>query len=98
MFKVRILFVYLGFHARLNRRIQTAHSNIWSFIRCLINEECRFQHLHARVHTGAQRRPKSTAADMIQKRIDTLNKRYENEEINVEELLVGLSSLIAKKK
>ncbi|CAF3775216.1 unnamed protein product [Rotaria sp. Silwood1] len=73
-----------GFHARLNRRIQTAHSNIWSFIRCLMNEEIRFQHLYARINTGVQKRPKSSAADAIQKRIDTLNKRYENKQIDAE--------------
>ncbi|CAF4145951.1 unnamed protein product, partial [Adineta steineri] len=46
-----------GYHSRLNRRIERAHGNIWSFIKCIINEESRFQHLYVQIITGAQRRP-----------------------------------------
>jgi hypothetical protein len=48
--------------------------------------------------TGAQRRPKATLVDTIQKRIDVLNQRYNNKQINSEELLNGLSLLIARRK
>lgn len=82
----------------MNRRIQRAHSNIWAFIKCLMSEENRFQHLLIRLSTGVQRRPKSTVADAMQKRINVLNERYNNKEINAEELLNALSLVIANKK
>jgi hypothetical protein len=91
-------FVHLAFHSRLNRHIQRAHSDIWAFVRCLMSEESRFQHLFIQFNTGAERRPKSTSADAIQKRIKVLNERFNNKEINAEDLLNGLSLLIANKK
>ena len=90
--------MYLGFHNRLNRRIEHAHSNIWSFIRCLIIEENRFQHMYMQINTGAQRRQSSTLENDIEKRIRTLNRRYDNHEINAEQLLYHLSLLVAKTK
>lgn len=90
--------ISLGFHNRLNRRIQRAHANIWAFIRCLVSEESRFQHVLIRFNTGSERRPKSTSADNLQKRIVVLNQRFDNKEINADELLNGLSLLIGNKK
>ena len=81
-----------------NRRLERAHANIWSFIRCIVSEETRFQHVFVQLQTGSQRRPKATSSDLIQKRVNTLNERYTNQEIDAEELLDGLSFLIAKKK
>jgi hypothetical protein len=63
-----------------------------------MGEESRFQHLYVQINTGAQRRPKSNQANAIQKRIDVLNERYSNQEIDVEELLNGLSLLVAQGK
>lgn len=88
----------LGFHSRLNRRIERAHGNIWSFIRCIISEECHFQHLLAQINTGAQRRQATFSTNCIQKRIDTLTTRYNNGEIDANALLDNLSLLIGKKK
>ncbi|UJR34406.1 hypothetical protein I4U23_021813 [Adineta vaga] len=50
-------YVCEGFHNRLNRRIEQAHANIWSFIRCIINRESRFQHLYVKINTGSQMCP-----------------------------------------
>ncbi|CAF2869516.1 unnamed protein product [Rotaria sp. Silwood2] len=86
-----------GFHNRLNRRMGRAHANIWSFIRCIVSEESRFQHLYVQISTGAKRRPISSSTNGIQKRIDTLMARYNNNDIDVEQLLDNLSLLIAKK-
>jgi hypothetical protein len=47
--------------------------------------------------TGAQRRPISTSVNAIQKRIDILMANYNNNQINVEQLLDNLSLLIGKK-
>ena len=90
--------LYLGFHSRLNRRIERAHGHIWSFIRCIIVEESRFQHLYMQMITGAQRRPIPRSMNNIQRRIDTLMGRYDNKDIDVEQLLDSLSLLVGKKK
>ncbi len=97
-YKVILRSIYLGFHNRLNRRLERAHANIWSFIRCIASEESRFQHQYIQINTGAQQRPKSNVTDAIQKRIDTLNERYNKNEIDVEDFLNALSLLIAQKK
>ncbi|CAF0766253.1 unnamed protein product [Adineta steineri] len=87
-----------GFHNRLNRRIERAHSNIWSFVRCLLAEESRFQHMYVQINIGAQPRVKSKLADTIQKRINTLKERYNNQQIDAEQLLSSLALLVAKTK
>ncbi|CAM4848865.1 unnamed protein product, partial [Rotaria magnacalcarata] len=86
-----------GFHNRLNRRMERAHANIWSFIRCIVSEESRFQHLYVQINTGSERRPRSSYNNGIQKRIDTLMERYNRKVIDVEQLLDKLSFLIAKR-
>jgi hypothetical protein len=77
--------------------MQRAHANIWSFIRCILSEETRFQHLYVQMNIGSKRRPISSSTNGIQKRIDTLMARYNNNDIDVEQLLDNLSLLIAKK-
>ncbi|CAF4462764.1 unnamed protein product, partial [Rotaria socialis] len=71
-----------GFHNRFNRRMEQAHANIWSFIRCIVREESRFQHLYVQINTGSKRRPRSSYTNGIQKRIDTLMQRYNNKQID----------------
>ena len=88
----------LGFHNRLNQRIQKSHPNIWTFIKLLQNEECRVRHLLLQMNAGAQARKKTLVASMIQKRIDTLYDRYNGGEIDVHQLLDGLSLTISKQK
>jgi hypothetical protein len=55
------------------------------------------KHIYIQLNPGAQGAPKSTTANIIQKRIGTLNERYNKKEIDVEELLNGLSLLVAKR-
>ncbi|CAF1545808.1 unnamed protein product [Adineta ricciae] len=88
----------ISFHSRLNRRIQRSHSNIWSFINCLIGEECRFQHLYSQINAGTHQLPKAKAAETMQKRIETLNSRYNNQDMNSEQLLNALSLSAGRKK
>ena len=82
----------------MNRRIERAHANIWSFIRCIVSEESRFQHVHIQIEIGTQLRSRSNSTDANQKRINTLYQRYNDKQINAEDLLNGLSFLVAKKK
>ncbi|CAF1402701.1 unnamed protein product [Rotaria sordida] len=85
-----------GFHNRLNHRIERSHPNIWSFIKCLQGEESRFRHMRIQLNAAAQGRPKTAATTAIQQRIDTLNERYLNNEIILQVLLDGLSTVMVK--
>ena len=87
---------FVGFHNRLNQRIQRSHPNIWSFIKCLQGEEARFRHMLLQINAGAKGRSKTASTSAIQQRIDTLNERYINNEIDLHELLDGLSLTVAK--
>ena len=86
----------IDFHNRLNNRIERSHPNIWSFIKCLQWEKARLRHMLIQINTGAQDRPKTAAITVIQQRIDTLNERYLNNEIDLQEPLDGLSAVVAK--
>ncbi len=86
----------IGFHNRLNHRIEKSHSNIWSFIKTLQGEESRFRHMLIQMNAGAKGRPKTAATNAIQQRIDTLNERYSNNEIDLQLYLDGLSTVVAR--
>lgn len=90
--------VYLGFHSRLNRRIERAHSNIWSFIKCIMTEENRVKHMYAQINAGNERRPCSSAQNEMEKQLKNLYERYDSQELNSTQLLHQLSLLMAKKK
>ncbi|CAF4935093.1 unnamed protein product [Rotaria sp. Silwood1] len=85
-----------GYHNRLNSRISKYHPNIWAFIRCIQGEENRFNHLLIQMKGGLTARPKTKKTLAIQHRIDTLYVRYNNGDINANELLDGLSYVVAK--
>ncbi|CAF3744495.1 unnamed protein product [Rotaria sordida] len=85
-----------GYHNRLNLRISKYHPNIWAFIRCIQGEENRFNHLLIQMKGGLTARPKTKKTLAIQHRIDTLYIRYDNGYINANELLNGLSYVVAK--
>ncbi|CAM4967139.1 unnamed protein product [Rotaria socialis] len=85
-----------GFHNRLNLRIAKHHPNIWILIRCIQGEEIRFNHVLIQMIGGLTCRTKTAATNAIQQRIDTLYLRYQNNEITVDELLLGLSYVVAK--
>jgi hypothetical protein len=48
------------------------------------------------MNAGAKVRPKTETSNAIQQRIDTLNERFTNNEINLTELYDGLSLVVAK--
>ncbi len=47
----------IGFHNRLNHLIQRSHPNIWSFKKCLPEEEARFRYMLLQMNASAQGRP-----------------------------------------
>lgn len=48
------------------------------------------------MNASTKGRPKTAATTAIEQRIYTLNKRYSNNEINLQGLLDGLSAVVAK--
>ncbi len=86
----------IGFHNRFHQRIQRSHPIIRSFKKCPPEGEARFRHLPTTNGAGAQGCPKTATATSIQQRIDALNERYTNNEIGLQVLLDGLSTVVAK--
>jgi len=72
------------------------HPNIWMFIRCIQGEENRFNHLLIQMKGGLAARPQTKKTQAIQQRIDNLYIRYENQDMTPDELLEGLSFVVAK--
>ncbi len=48
------------------------------------------------MNAGAQGQPKAAVTTAIQQLIDTLNERYSNSEIDLQVLLDGLTTVVAK--
>ncbi|CAF4702550.1 unnamed protein product, partial [Rotaria magnacalcarata] len=96
--KFHFLFFCAAFHSRFNRRVQVNHPNIWSFIKFLQGEENRFHHIYIQFTAGLGARPKQAKTIAIQRRIDTLDKRYYDGAMNAMEYLDGLSFTVAKRK
>jgi hypothetical protein len=74
------------------------HPNIWSFIKCVKGDDARFRHMILQMNASAKDQPKKEISDAIQQRIDILNKRFINNEINLTKLLGGLSLVVGKDK
>ena len=67
---------------------------MWAFVTCLQNEAVHFRQQVLKVLTGTQKM--KTLA--LQAKINTLAKRFEDDEIDRAEHLEGLSLLVASKK
>jgi len=77
----------LAFHRRFNRRVQLNHPNIWSFLKFLQGEESRFHHLYIQFTAGLGARAKQAKTIAIQRRINNLRERYNDDLINMKEYL-----------
>ena len=67
---------------------------MWAFVTCLQNEEVHFRQQVLKVLTGTKKM--KTLA--LQAKINTLAKRFDDDEIDCVEHLEGLSLLVASKK
>ena len=86
-----------GWNNRFNKRMNKYHPNMWAFVTCLQNEEVHFRQQVLKVLTGTQKvKTKKTLA--LQAKINTLAKRFEDDEIDRAEHLEGLALLVASKK
>jgi hypothetical protein len=91
-----IVFLFKGYHNRLNSRIYRHHPNIWNFIKFMQNEEKRVQCIAIQWSAGTSRK-KNTRTTAMQLRINTLYNRFSTNLINASELLTGLSYVVEKK-
>jgi hypothetical protein len=89
-------FFFIGYHNRLKSRIAKYHPNIWAFIKCIQGEENIFHHLLIQMKGDVSARSKTKKTQAVQDRIDTLYLPFQNKDINSEELLEGLSYVVAK--
>jgi hypothetical protein len=72
------------------------HPNMWAFVTCLQNKQVHFQQQVLKVLTGTQKmKTKKTLA--LQAKINTLAKRFEDDEIDRAEHL-GRLALLAPTK
>ncbi len=77
-------------------RLQRNHPNMWLFLNFLQKEEKRVTSMIIQWSSGASKK-KNYRTTAIQKRIDTLYKRYADDLIGASTLLNGLSFVVAKK-
>jgi hypothetical protein len=87
--------MFVVYHNRLNIRIYKYHPNIWAFVRCIQGEENRFNHLLIQMKGVLTAQAKKKKTQDIQQIID-LYIRYDNGNVNCNELLEGLSFVVAK--
>jgi len=57
-----------------------------------------YRYILSQMNADAQGQPKTAANTETQQRIDTLNERYINNEIDLQELLNGLSKIVLKQR
>ncbi len=80
----------------MNSRIYRNHPDIWLLIKFLQNEEKRVQCISIQWLAGASRK-KNTRTISIQRRMNNLYSRYNNNQINASQILTGLANVVAKK-
>ena len=98
-FKILLFIIYiLAYNLRFSTRLSKKHPNIWSFIQLIQSEHVRFEHISIQLDAGASAPKQSKKTTAFQTRFDTLHNRFLKKEINANELLLGLSLLIGKKK
>jgi hypothetical protein len=90
-----MIFLVIGFHNRPNNVFKD-HIRIFSILSNASKEKrLKFGTL-IQMNAGAQGRPKTAATTAIQQGIGILNERYRNNEIDLQELLDVLSTVVAK--
>lgn len=88
--------LFSGYHNRMNHRIHRHHPNIWKFIKFMQAEEARVKNVITQFAAGASKKP-NPRTTFMQKRLDTLYRRFEDGVTSASDLLCGLSLLIGHK-
>lgn len=91
---------FSGYNSALQRRAQRSHLSVWTLIELLITEETAVRIKHFQVLNGKRKTVNKTIRDdvvEINKNIITFNEQFENGEIQLDECLLRLASLIGVK-
>ena len=91
-----LLFCQSGWNNLFNKRIIRSHPNVWNFIECL-KKEVVFQQQALKLLGGSQKK-KSNKALALQVRLNTLNTRFDNDEIDRQQYLEGLSLAVRSRE
>ncbi|CAM4846735.1 unnamed protein product [Rotaria magnacalcarata] len=87
------------FHHALAKKVNQHHPSIWRLITCLSQQEfAQYHRILAAAGDQPQKRRCSKSSVKIQNRIDTLHDLFNTGVISADELLTGLTFVIAKKK
>lgn len=85
---------YLGWNHRFNRLVAKHHPNVWHLFDCLKKEEVSVRQQLLKMVTGVKKnKPKKQV--LLDDRISYLRLQFKRGELNLENLLDGLSLLIA---
>ncbi|CAF4423256.1 unnamed protein product, partial [Rotaria magnacalcarata] len=87
----------IGYNSALQRRAQQNHLSIWALIELLITEETAVRIKHFQLLNGKTRRVNKAVRDdvlEINKKIIEYNQKFEDDEIQLDECLLSLASLV----
>ncbi|CAF1356593.1 unnamed protein product [Adineta ricciae] len=86
-----------GWNHRFNRCVAKYHPNVWHTLDCFKREEVLFEQQVLKMLTGEEKKRDKKTIN-LQARIDTLSSLFEHNQINLSDLLDGLSLLVGVKK
>ncbi|CAM4823659.1 unnamed protein product [Rotaria magnacalcarata] len=89
-----------SYNSALQRRAQQNHLSIWALIELLITEETAVRIKHFQLLNGKTRRVNKAVRDdvlEINKKIIEYNQKFEDDEIQLDECLLSLASLVGVK-
>ena len=89
--------LYLDCNHRFNRLVNKHHPNLWRFFNCFKVEEVLFRQQGLKTLTGGEKKKERKVLD-LQARIATLGSKFDQNRIEFDELLQGLSLLVVAKK
>ena len=84
-----------GWHNKSNNWVDKHHPHVWHLFECLKREELSFRQQLGKLNSGIERERKAKNCN-TRIQIETLTKRYNQEDIDLIEFLHGLSMVIAK--
>lgn len=95
-----LLSITLAYNSALRRRGQQNHLSIWLLIQLLIFEETAVRMKHFHTLNGKMNAPNKPVRDSvlhINRKIIEINKQLTDNEIQLDDCLIGLSALIGLK-
>ncbi|CAF0794235.1 unnamed protein product [Didymodactylos carnosus] len=86
-----------GWHNRFSQRVQKHHPHIWHFTDVL-KKEFKFGHDRIQLLAGAPMKNPRQKTTAVQKRITTLTRHYEAQQLNEMEFLLAILFALSKSK